>query len=139
MSWIFENTGASEWPQRAVFTKAEGHQIFDCEQEIALGTPPKFRSKIEVEFQSPSAPGVYRASFRLFHSGNVLFGDEAKLHIVVQQDDALVMPKAPVVSSLNLQESEYEAAESMYETISPLEEVKDKIEEPINVDINTLN
>ena len=111
MSWIFENTGSSEWPQRAVFTKSEGHQIFDCEQEIALGTPPKFRSKIEVQFHAPSAPGVYRAAFRLFHSGNILFGDEAKLHIVVQQADALVMPKAPVVSSQNMDYSLHEVTE----------------------------
>lgn len=35
---------------------------------------------------APPTEGEFRATFRIFHSGNIVLGDEAYLHVIVQID-----------------------------------------------------
>lgn len=50
---------------------------------------------------APRSPGVYRATFKLFHSGNVVFGEEARLHVVVALDSTASMAYAVGSKSTN--------------------------------------
>lgn len=77
-----------------MFSKQEGHYSFNCEQELFLNTRPHQTVWIESKLRSPANPGTYRAVFRLHHSGNVVFGEEAKLHVVVVQKE-----KDPVLNN----------------------------------------
>ena len=113
VSWTYQNTGDNTWPLRGVFTKSEGHYSFNCKQELFLSTRPQKTVWIEVQLRSPASPGVYRANFRLFHSGNVVFGDEATLHIaVVQSSNTKLAGAGPMSNNTVLRNSYFDESSS---------------------------